>query len=619
MAATPANLWISYRYKPVEVPTNECWDVDDLLKAIMAKSSCAYPLGLPEDHGPLCLHYHPSIAEDTDSLPSDLSLAQLCQQPGFVNSFQYPLLIRIGTAEWSVVTAPPAQTYTPELVVFELPMSYLEHTGLPARRLVLYCRSQFHQQFKFLEDVLNTRKSNNSGFREANPFTLGWITGPWGAGKSTTALAFASTLDRGKWTVTWLHLRRDEAMCVQFVGNQKRARVIKGACSHQIEDVLTDIDITEHHHIVFLDGYTLQDGQREQYMACIRWLESNYEKHRLVIICSTACRGHISETTDMKRNCKEFFLESWRLEEYLAAVRNDSFFQNVCNGILDSTGWAADSHKAQDNFSRDEIVKSKYYFAGNCPRFMFDYPTTDVVDCIQSAVALLDDIVPYVQYGKGKSSCNAVTHLFSRHLDSPHRWSKTAVISRFGASQIATKLTPSSIPVLADALFHNRSGMDEWLLEMWFVASLCNGGFTFFHDGKADAWPESRVEAVDLERIAKIPNDAVWWKPTSVWIPGGYDAVFLEKEAGLVRFVQISHDATHAFRIEHFRRLLDRLAQLMKISRLEICLLSPRSSDQVQISVVTGEGLLAEFDGWEKGKERNAIKRCFVDIVWQPK
>jgi KaiC/GvpD/RAD55 family RecA-like ATPase len=42
---------------------------------------------------------------------------------------------------------------------------------------------------------------------------LGWILGPPGTGKSTTALAFASTLDKKDWIVTWIHL--SQSKCVR--------------------------------------------------------------------------------------------------------------------------------------------------------------------------------------------------------------------------------------------------------------------------------------------------------------------------------------------------------------------------------------------------------------------
>ena len=75
-----------------------------------------------------------------------------------------------------------ALTYNPYSTLFELDSNYLADSGLPSDKLILYCRPTFHYQFTFLRE----RVINNS--------RLGWILGPPGTGKSTTALSFASTL-----------------------------------------------------------------------------------------------------------------------------------------------------------------------------------------------------------------------------------------------------------------------------------------------------------------------------------------------------------------------------------------------------------------------------------------
>ena len=60
--------------------------------------------------------------------------------------------------------------------------------------LFLYRRGDFEKVFTFLED-----KVIGLG-------AIGWVLGPPGTGKSGSALAFISTLDRNEWVITWLHL-----------------------------------------------------------------------------------------------------------------------------------------------------------------------------------------------------------------------------------------------------------------------------------------------------------------------------------------------------------------------------------------------------------------------------
>ncbi|ETI55564.1 hypothetical protein F442_01682 [Phytophthora nicotianae P10297] len=60
----------------------------------------------------------------------------------------------------------------------------------PPVRMTLYCMPTFHRQFEFLRgEVLSEGH-------------LGWILGPPGTGKSTTAMAFVPTLNRREWIVT---------------------------------------------------------------------------------------------------------------------------------------------------------------------------------------------------------------------------------------------------------------------------------------------------------------------------------------------------------------------------------------------------------------------------------
>ena len=68
----------------------------------------------------------------------------------------------------------------------------MDESGLPPVRRMLYCRPTFHSQFEFLDE------------RVLQESHLGWILGPPGVGKSATAMAFASTVNRSEWIVTFV-------------------------------------------------------------------------------------------------------------------------------------------------------------------------------------------------------------------------------------------------------------------------------------------------------------------------------------------------------------------------------------------------------------------------------
>lgn len=59
-------------------------------------------------------------------------------------------------------------------------------------KTIFFCSKRFYDRFDVLNGVIYTRREVPT--EDKNPYTMGWITGPPGVGKSTTALAFASTL-----------------------------------------------------------------------------------------------------------------------------------------------------------------------------------------------------------------------------------------------------------------------------------------------------------------------------------------------------------------------------------------------------------------------------------------
>ena len=95
------------------------------------------------------------------------------------------------------------------------------------------------------------------------------------------------------------------------------------------------------------------------------------------------------------------------------------------------------------------------------------------------------------------------------------------------------------------------------------------------------------------------------------WNQGGYDAIFVDKTCGRVRFVQVTRGDSHSFKIEYFYSFLAKLrdsASSFEIRALEIVFLVLKGKiANFKISEVSGQGLLSEF-GWMKGKEKEYVK-----------
>ena len=470
-------------------------------------------------------------------------------------------------------------------------------TGLPTQKLVLYCRPTFHEQFKFLRERVIDEK------------VLGWILGPPGTGKSTTALAFASTLDRKEWVVTWIHLGRDNyPVCVRLEGDSKKSREIRESKIDLLCDILEEVDESKQ-HIVFIDGYTRNGPKHiDVQQACYSWLKEDREKRRLVVVCSMSSRYKAKVEEDMMINLEKFDVYSWKEEEYLFAVQNDKFFNHV-KTALDS-GLPIDS-------PREDLVRSKFYFAGASARWMFLLTTKAVIEQTDESVASVKDIFPYIKGTIGDQSNNVVNRLFSSSFAkddiSPR---KNSIVSRFAAVLLAITAGPDLIRRLAKATKHDSNpSMDGWMFEMWFFASLRHGGVKLFdsNDEEVQTWPESIVKILDINSFPALSeNNGVWFKP-SKWNQGGYDGVFINTHEGRVIFVQVTASDTHSFKIEYFYRFFENLARSkysFPVNHLDIYFIveyKNLSNFRLQESQITGQGLLAPF-GWTKNEEHTNIK-----------
>ena len=86
----------------------------------------------------------------------------------------------------------------------------------------------------------------------------------------------------------------------------------------------------------------------------------------------------------------------------------------------------------------------------------------------------------------------------------------------------------------------------------------------------------------------------------------------MDKSQNLVRFIQLTRGDSHSFIIGFFENFLKTLLESkesFEIKTLEIVfLVDQKKLSDFRISDVTGQGLLAQFNGWEKVKEMDKVE-----------
>ena len=254
---------------------------------------------------------------------------------------------------------------------------------------------------------------------------------------------------------------------------------------------------------------------------------------------------------------------------------------------------------------------------------MFGMNTADVVKQLELGMQNLSDVQRYL---KCDYSVNYSVHtLFGFYRNSLESFRHDVFfISEYLASALATKGDESYIQnILAigqNNLGQNNPALQGWLLEIYFFAAIKSNGFQYRERGKMDVQLfTGTISSFDPLNVESIPGEPVWLKP-SKWNQGGYDAVYVDKDQGLVIIVQVTRSGTHKFKIEYFEKLLKILTCRMHIKTVEICfVVTADVSENFKISTVSGRGLLKQYPGWESIEiEEDNVKVLVAEGITMP-
>ena len=450
--------------------------------------------------------------------------------------------------------------------------------------MILYSRESLKSQFAFLrEDVINKGKK-------------GWVLGPPGTGKSVAGFAFSRNLAASGWMVTWISfLDGLPATCVQFDVNQWYSGSI---CPGMHIDELLE-GRTNPYHLVFLDGY--RDGHEASFVflgECEHWARQQLagERRRLAIV-SSMC-AHKSRQHSVERHFeKEFYFDSWSLDELQAACDNEHIL-NAFNDFIDASTSAV----------KAERIAAKYYYAGGSARFMFEMTTNEVVSLFKQAMHEISNLSDYICKAFGDQSIRNIL-LGSHRNQEGDRY--PFLISEYAAIELGTRAGPDGVKAINAAMqpFHNPA-ISGWLFEMQFFSTLTSKGLTLSDsNGGILFWDKSQslIQLQAPPSADRFAGPEFWMKPAR-WNQPGFDAVHVKPQSRLVEFFQITHGTTNNFKIHYFAEFLSSLSKksdfnieiYFVLSRKNICNFKPTS--------VTGLGCLSNYRNWQRGQEVANIK-----------
>ncbi|GLD98756.1 hypothetical protein PINS_up007474 [Pythium insidiosum] len=282
-----------------------------------------------------------------------------------------------------------------------LPAAFLERCGFKAEDAVmLYCRPQMRDLWTFVQDEVITKNG------------IGCVVGPPGTGKSMATLSFVASLDQEEWNVVWVHLSSLMDSC--FAMGSKKYWEIDALKQFELPRV------TGKKLLICVDGYKATPEHQKFFKHIYRKLDKTHD--RLLVCSSMATLGKRNLEDDRKANLRVFFMYSWTQDEYIAATADPVFYDKIkskldttsSNEVNGDVGLNA-SESVEDK--KEYALGLKYYYAGGSCRFVFQYPTRDVVTILEDGVESVENKSELVKCCGGQYHTDAINRLYGMHGD----------------------------------------------------------------------------------------------------------------------------------------------------------------------------------------------------------
>ena len=237
---------------------------------------------------------------------------------------------------------------------------------------------------------------------------------------------------------------------------------------------------------------------------------------------------------------------------------------------------------------------------------MFRYDTTTLICFLNTKIEQVTDFISVLDNRVGGTSAVAVNSLHCRFTTNSGQ-SKVYIVSEFVATQIAIKCGPGYIEsVIQSTRALQNPALYGWLLELWFFASITNGGFEYMDASeKLCNWEESDYSLFDPLQVTAQDLCNEWLKPKK-WNQGGYDAVHVHN--GIVTFVQVTRAEKHTLNYSYFQMLVCKLLHELHydINQIKIFFVIPETQHGIQVDEFDRSAFLCFL---EANKKKSTFKK----------
>jgi hypothetical protein len=134
--------------------------------------------------------------------------------------------------------------------------------------------------------------------------------------------------------------------------------------------------------------------------ACCYW-RSLENGRRFILVSSVSVSVALQENREA--DIVEFTVSSWTCDQYRNACANDEFFEKVARNLQ-----CPDLETVAD---REQLLLAKYYFAGGCARWMFEFSYSEWRSDFNGHLQKVQNYIPLFGDGGGDQTAVAVNHL----------------------------------------------------------------------------------------------------------------------------------------------------------------------------------------------------------------